>query len=169
MCICIAHTGNPEDIALEELEADSGGTKEAWGDSSNAGTKPTSAWKNSWTKVPQPTLSSTAFLNGASNSVQFYFGQQANNLCQLVILFVLLSFLAVLFPEDLETPNARKTIGRMLIVSDVCDTYVTIAHAQGGVVQSSLLLLGNLSSNAVDEQGQNGRLGGATAGHHGRL
>ena len=66
---------------------------------------------------------------GTSNYVQRRFGRLADVLTQAFILFALLFFLAVLFPDDLESPQARKYIGTMLFVSDLSDSYAAHAHA----------------------------------------
>ena len=65
----------------------------------------------------------------ASSVIVHALGQQANNLAQLVYLFGLMGFLAILFPEDLDSPTARKWIGALLAVSNVSDMYVVHAHA----------------------------------------
>lgn len=59
-----------------------------------------------------------------SSSVQIGGGEIANNLVQLMIVGVLGIFLSVIAPEDLDSAEARKYIGPLLAVSDVCDTCV---------------------------------------------
>lgn len=49
-----------------------------------------------------------------------------NNLAQLLIVVVSLAFLALMFPDDLDSREARRYIGIFLCVSDICDTYVII-------------------------------------------
>ena len=67
-----------------------------------------------------------------SNLVQMVFGEQVNNLFQLLCFVVLIVTLSILFPEpdDLDTPAARKyVIGPLLMVSDICDVGVTVAYS----------------------------------------
>ena len=67
---------------------------------------------------------------GTTNYVQRQFGRLADLLVQAFILFALLLFLAVVAPDDLEAPEARKYIGYMLIVSNLSGTYAAYAHAR---------------------------------------
>ena len=67
-----------------------------------------------------------------SNRIQGALGEQINNGFQFLILFALCGFLALLFPEtqDLDTAEGRKIVGGMLVVSDICDTYVFSSYMQ---------------------------------------
>ena len=55
----------------------------------------------------------------------------ANNFIQLLILFSIAAFIAVINPTpDLDTPRARRVIGPMLAVSVLVDTYVCCVHVR---------------------------------------
>ena len=76
-----------------------------------------------WSRSPTPLLHNQD-VQMVSSSVQIGGGEIANNLVQLMIVGVLGIFLSVIAPEDLDSAEARKYIGPLLAVSDVCDTCV---------------------------------------------
>lgn len=65
-------------------------------------------------------------LSVAASGVTKHLGDYANNLTQLVCHFSLVGFLAALFPDDLDSTEARRYIGPLLAVSNTADTYVVV-------------------------------------------
>ena len=51
-----------------------------------------------------------------------------HGLSQLGVLFVMMGFLAITFPDDMETPSARKVIGVLLLFSNIGTSYVCYEH-----------------------------------------
>jgi len=71
-----------------------------------------------------------------SSSIAIMIGQEhyhgvANNVIMLLIFWTLLIFLAVLFPDDLDSAEARKVIGVMLALSDISGIYVFCSTTNG--------------------------------------
>jgi len=77
-----------------------------------------------------------------SSSIAIMIGQEhyhgvANNVIMLLIFWTLLIFLAVLFPDDLDSAEARKVIGVMLALSDISGIYVFCSTTNGYTVTRS--------------------------------
>lgn len=66
----------------------------------------------------------------AATAIAAALGEHANNLTQLLYFLALISFLAMMFPDELDSPEARKYIGPLLAVSNVCDTCVAVTVAR---------------------------------------
>ena len=64
---------------------------------------------------------------GSTSQVAVVLGQHANNIAMLMAFLPLMLFLALMFPEDLDSADARKYIGPMLAMSNVSGTLVFIS------------------------------------------
>jgi hypothetical protein len=69
--------------------------------------------------------------DGVSSEIAVALGQQANNAAQFFILMTTATVLTLMFPEDLDSPEARRFIGPFLAVSNVAGTSVAITVARG--------------------------------------
>ena len=81
----------------------------------------TASYAATWFLIP----AKSEYPVGAS-AISAQFGDYANNLTQLVCLFSMIGFLAAMFPDDVDSVEARKYTLPLLAVSNVCDTYVIV-------------------------------------------
>ena len=62
--------------------------------------------------------------HSATSAVAASLGPQADNVVMLLVFLPLPFFLAMLFPNELDTPEARKYIGPLVVLSDISGVYV---------------------------------------------
>jgi len=79
------------------------------------------AYAATWSLIP-----AEGEFSVAASAVATELGDYANNLMQLVCHFSMIGFLATMFPSDLDSAEARRYLGPLLVVSNIADTYVVV-------------------------------------------